>query len=55
MYSETDNLFQYQWIYCKFVVRYNECKWYNFFLKKAIKEQIDHYYPLMKSEVEFLK
>lgn len=37
-------------IYLLFVIQYNECKWYEFFKKRAYKQAADWQYALMRSE-----
>lgn len=41
----------YSEIYCRFLIHYNNCKWYEFLKKKTIKDELDWYYPLMKNEL----
>lgn len=52
MYSGISEISKYRINYCSFLVLYNECKWWQFTRKKVIKEQLDWYYPLMRSEVK---
>jgi hypothetical protein len=50
MYSGISELFHYRSTYCYLVVLYNECKWWQFSIKRDIKKQLNWTYPLMKNE-----
>jgi len=51
MYSGIAQLFSRRDEYCRLIISYNECKWYQFFEKKIIKRELDFIYPLMRAEL----
>jgi hypothetical protein len=51
MYTGFGELYKYRTVYCRFKIMYDDCKWWQFIRKKAIKEQINWVYPLMRNEV----
>ncbi len=56
MYMGITEIYHYHQAYCAFVVARDDCKWFEFFKKKAFQEQIDYYYPLMRNESkQFIK
>ena len=46
------DLFKYTITYNRFLILFNECHWYEFIKKNAIKEQLNFYYPLMVGEMK---
>ena len=52
MYTGINELYQYRVTYCSLKILYDESKWWQFTRKRAIKELMDWYYPLMRKEVK---
>ncbi len=44
------DIFKWTDTYHRFVLLHLQCKWWQFFRKKLIKEQLDWIYPLMVNE-----
>lgn len=52
MYPGFSELNKQTYRYCFYIVKLEECKWYEFKKKKHIKEYLNWLFPIMRGEVE---